>query len=132
MNSRQQSAITPFLLGDIRMKFATQNKTFRFECEERRVNFRLLQNQYICELSSRDWSANFHATANQLANRIGAFPSLTLHRIRQNQFGVADSVRIDRPKHRKPFRSDVESFSRGIAALQRHENTGRSVLRYER
>jgi hypothetical protein len=64
MNSRQQPAIAPFLLGGIGMKFAAQHKTFRFECEQRRVNFRLLQNQCICELSSRDWSANFHATAN--------------------------------------------------------------------
>src|SRR4029077_10926765 len=118
MNSRQQSAITPFLLGGIGMKFAAQHKTFRFECEQRRVNFRLLQKQCISELPDRNWSANLHATTNQFANRIGAFPSLTMHGIRQNQFRFTDSVRIDRPKHRKPFRRDEKSCSRAIAALQ--------------
>src|SRR5437899_4966758 len=56
MNSRQQSAVTPFLLGGIGMKFAAQHKTFRFECEQRRVNFRLLQNQCICERSEEHTS----------------------------------------------------------------------------
>src|SRR5437762_11006755 len=132
MNSRQQPAITPFLLGGIGMKFAAQHKTFRLKCEQCRVNFRVFQNQYICELAYGNWSTNLHPTANQFANRIGAFPSLTVHRIRQNQFRLTNSVRINRPKHRKPFRSDVKSSSRGIAALPRHENTGRSVLSYER
>src|SRR5215203_4259241 len=64
MNSRQQSAITPFLLGGIGMKFAAQHKTLRFECEQRRVNIRLLQNQCICDLPDCNWSANLHAIAN--------------------------------------------------------------------
>src|SRR6266513_2248843 len=76
MNSRQQPAITPFLLGSIGMKFAAQHKTFRFEREQRRVNFRLSQNQRICELPNRNRSANLNAPANQFANRIAAFPSL--------------------------------------------------------
>src|SRR6516165_1582517 len=84
MNPRQQSAITPFLLCGIGMKFAAQYKTFRFEREQRRINFRLLQNQCICEACARDWSANLHATANQFANRIGAFPSLSKPRAGQN------------------------------------------------
>src|SRR4029434_822172 len=75
MNSRQQSAITPFLLGGIRMKFAAQHKIVCLEREQRRVNFRPLQTQGVCEVSDRNWSANFHSTANQFANRIGASPS---------------------------------------------------------
>src|SRR4029434_3288280 len=112
LNPPQQSAIAPFLLDGIRMKFASQHKAFRFECEQPRVNFRLLQNQCICELSDRNWSANLHATANQFAYRIGTFPSLTVHRIWQNQFRLTDSVRIDRPELREPFRRDVKRFMR--------------------
>src|SRR5215471_10398462 len=152
MNSRQQSAITPFLFrrrgapaalnrnalrrgrrlyNCARMKFATQHKTFRFERKQRRVNFRLLQNQCICKLANRDWSASLYATANQFANRIGSFPSLAVHRNRQNQFRLTGSVRIDRPEHWIPLRSDVKSSSRGIAALQRHQGTGRPILSYK-
>src|SRR6476661_6809208 len=114
MNSRQQSAITPFLLGGMGMKFAAQHKTFRFECEQCCVNFRLLQNQRICELADHNWSTNLHPTANQFANRIDAVPSFSMHRIGQNHFRLTDSVRIDRPKHRKPLRRDTKTFSRGI------------------
>ena len=53
------------------MKFAAQDKTFRFECEQRCINLGLFQDQRVCELADCDWSANFHATANQFANRIG-------------------------------------------------------------
>src|ERR1700756_3779738 len=94
------------------MKFAAQYKTFCFESEQRRVNFRLLQNDCICEVSDSNWSANLQATANQFANRIGAFPSLTVHRIRQNQFRLTNSVRIGPPEHRKSFPSDIKRFIR--------------------
>src|SRR5262249_58102363 len=77
------------------------------------------------------WSASLYATANQFANRIGSFPSLAVHRNRQNQFRLTGSVRIDRPEHWIPLRSDVKSSSRGIAALQRHQGTGRPILSYK-
>src|SRR5438045_3692354 len=91
------------------MKFAAQHKTFRIECEQCRVNFRVFQNQYIYELACGNWSTNLHPTANQFANRIGAFPSVAVHRVRQNQFRLTDSVRIDRPKHWEPFRTLARS-----------------------
>ena len=40
MNSRKQATVTPFLFGRIWTKFAPQDKTFCFEREECRVNFR--------------------------------------------------------------------------------------------
>src|SRR5512143_2135845 len=95
MNSRQQSAITPFLLGGVGMKFAAQNKPFRFECEQRRINLRPLQNEGISELADRNWSANLHATANQFPNRICAFPSFLKKGIGQNKLRFAGSVWID-------------------------------------
>jgi len=71
----------------------------------------------ICELRDRNWSTNFHATTDQFTNRIGAFPSLTMHGMRQDQLRLTDSVRIDRPQHRKPFCSDVERFGRRTDVL---------------
>ena len=122
MNSRQQSAIAPFLFGGVGMKFTAQHKTFRFERQQRRVNFRLLQNQCICELADRNRSANFHSSANQFANRIGAFPSLSVHGIRHDQFRLKDSVRIDRLQHRQPFGRDPKKFlANRIALLDRRQ-----------
>ncbi|PYI78020.1 MAG: hypothetical protein DMF05_12940, partial [Verrucomicrobia bacterium] len=63
----------------------------------------------VLELHDSSWSADFHPAANQFANRIGAFPSVAVHRVRQNQFWLTDNVRIDRPKHWEPFRSEKKN-----------------------
>ena len=86
MNSRQQPTVAPFLLGCLRVKFAAQNKAFRLEREQRGVGFRALQNQCICQFSDRNWPASFHAPANQLANRVGAFPSFSADGLGQHEF----------------------------------------------
>ena len=110
VNSRQQSTITPFLIGRLRMKFAAQNKAFGLEREQRGVDFRALQNQCICQLSDRNWSTNFHAPANQLANRVSAFPSFSADRFGQHQFVLSCRVAINRPEHWNSFCSDVKKF----------------------
>ena len=92
------------------MKFAAQYKAFRFECEQRRVNTRLLRDQRICELADRNWSANLHATTDQFANRIGAFPSFSADRFGQHQFVLSCRVAINRPEHWNSFCSDVKKF----------------------
>jgi hypothetical protein len=86
MNSRKEPTVAPFLLGCLRMKFTTQNKPFRLEREQRGVDFRALQNQCIRQLSDRNWPANFYAPANQLANRVGAFPSFSADGLGQHEF----------------------------------------------
>src|SRR5215469_6107635 len=100
MNSRQQPAITPFLFRRVGMKFATQNKTFRFEPEECSVDFEALQAQYVCQLTNCDWSANFHSSANQFANRAGAIQSLRAIRFLSDQFRLECSLRINGLKTR--------------------------------
>src|SRR5215472_1065277 len=64
MNSRKQPAIAPFLFCRGRMKFSSQNKPFRFEGEERRINFGTQQSKYFRELAGRDRPANFHSSAD--------------------------------------------------------------------
>jgi len=77
MNSREQSAVAPFLFGGVGVKFSAKNKTFAFQSEQSGFNVRSRPAENFLQLRFGDRSRNLDSTAEQFPNCICTRCSLT-------------------------------------------------------